>query len=149
MPAVPTDNSLVALQRVMREVAVYPPQAYEFVRQGLSFSVCQKYPGAGEGVLATASDSPPVEKIPARHVSGPELCHGLKLLAQQRWGRLARCVLARWNITCTYDFGRIIYALIDGGLLRKNEGDCIEDFRNVYDFARVFELDYQLTCEGL
>ena len=51
---------------------------------------------------------------------------------------LARTVLARWNIRRTYDFGRIVFAMVDNGLMQKTEEDSIEDFRDVFDFKHAF-----------
>lgn len=91
--------------------------------------------------LATAVTEVHGQNEPAegqRHVSGQQLCHGLKTLAIQRWGHMAKVVLNRWNIRATIDFGRIVYLMIDNGFMRKNDQDSLEDFRNVYDFEQAF-----------
>jgi uncharacterized repeat protein (TIGR04138 family) len=44
----------------------------------------------------------------------------------------------------TFDFGRIVYALIDGGLMSRTKDDNIDDFRNVYDFRATFDREYQI-----
>ena len=62
---------------------------------------------------------------------------------------LARTVLRRWNITSTLDFGRMVFAMVDGGLMQKTEEDSVEDFRNVYDFRNAFESDYHIPCPAL
>ena len=36
------------------------------------------------------------------------------------------------------DFGKVVFALIDIGILRKTEDDCIEDFVGVYEFDEAF-----------
>jgi len=112
---------------IVRQIAVYPEDAYEFVQLGLQFTV-QRIAG-------------PAEKSEPRHVSGQELSHGLRDFAWQRWGLLAKTVLQRWNITSSMDFGKIVYALIEGGVLSKNPEDRIEDFRAVFDF-RTLESEY-------
>ena len=38
----------------------------------------------------------------------------------------------------TLDFGKIVYTLIDNELMQKNEGDSLDDFRDVFDFAQAF-----------
>lgn len=110
---------------------MFPPSAIIFIHEGLQFTVHQVY--------GDKTDSP-VD----RHVSGQQLSIGLRDLALARWGRLAMTVLARWNIHCTYDFGRVVYQLIDGGQLSKMPEDSIEDFNNVFDFQAAFETDYCL-----
>src|SRR5262249_8485712 len=88
----------------------------------------------------------PLEKASgtSHHITGQQLCEGLRQYALVRWGLLARTVLRRWNITCTLDFGRIVFALVEGARLQKTEQDSMEDFRNVYDFRDAFEGDYRI-----
>jgi uncharacterized repeat protein (TIGR04138 family) len=52
--------------------------------------------------------------------------------------RLARTVLRRWQITRCEDFGEIVFAMVDAGLMHKNEDDSIRDFVDVFDFADAF-----------
>jgi uncharacterized repeat protein (TIGR04138 family) len=78
------------------------------------------------------------------HISGQELCYGLRDLAIERWGLLAPVVLAAWGIRSTRDFGRMVFALVDNHLLQKQPDDCIEDFDDVYDFRAAFEGTYRI-----
>jgi len=119
------------LQRLIDEVAVYPLAAYQFVQEGLGHTVKKVH---GSQVQPDAS----------RHVSGRQLCEGLRELALTRWGLLSRTVLRRWNITSTLDFGRIVFALIKGGHMQRTEEDSLEDFRNVFDFRNAFESEYRI-----
>jgi len=114
------------LQQVGQEVALYPMEAYEFIQQGLSYTVHKLH---GE-----VKD----EKV-SRHVSGQQLCDGLREFALMNWGLLARTVLSRWNVRRTVDFGRIVFALVDNGYMQKTEDDTLEDFRDVFDFKSAFE----------
>jgi uncharacterized repeat protein (TIGR04138 family) len=77
-----------------------------------------------------------------RHISGTELCNGLRSLAVARFGPMAKEVLNFWGVRSTEDFGNIVFNLVDAGLLLKTEHDRIEDFIGVYDFGEVFERDY-------
>ena len=110
----------------------YPPEAYEFIQQGLSYTV-QKVHGPGKMPKAS------------RHVSGQQLCDGLRELALNQWGMLARTVLGRWNITHTVDFGKIVFSMIEVGQMQKTDHDSLDDFRNVYDFRAAFETGYQIA----
>ena len=130
MPAKPPVKTL---DDVVRTVGVYPAEAFLFVRQGLDHTV-QKIHGD-----VTRPD-------PRHHIGGRELCLGLRDLALDQWGLLARTVLSRWGITRTLDFGQIVFAMIEFDLLQKTDRDSIEDFRNVYDFRAAFETDYRITC---
>jgi len=77
-----------------------------------------------------------------RHISGQELARGVKELALDRYGPMARTVLEYWGIQCTQDLGEIVFAMVECGILIKREEDREEDFRDLYDFEEVFERDY-------
>lgn len=84
-----------------------------------------------------------MERLPQRrHITGRELAEGVREVALDRFGLLARTVLEHWGIRATEDVGEIVFALVEGGVLVKQEGDRIEDFREVYDFREVFEDAY-------
>ena len=122
--------------QVVEDVGLYPPEAFAFIQKGLNHTVQQCH---GKQKDPRAS----------RHVTGQNLCDGLREVALAEWGRMARTVLRRWNITSTLDFGRIVFAMVDAGLMQKTEDDTIEDFRNVYDFRSAFEVEYQIPCGAL
>ncbi len=79
-----------------------------------------------------------------RHVTGQELCWAVRDAALERWGLMARGVLARWEITRTEDIGTIVFALVDNHWLSKQPTDTIDDFRNVFPFAEAFDKQYQI-----
>lgn len=114
----------------MREVAgPFPREAFQFVRDGLAHAVELVH---GEGQLGDVSDE-------SKHVSGQQLCIGLRDYAIDRYGRMARTVLNHWGLRATEDFGRIVFAMVEVGLMRKTEEDTLEDFRAVYDFDDAFD----------
>ncbi len=77
-----------------------------------------------------------------RHISGRELAEGVRGLALERFGPMARTVLQHWGIHTTEDLGDIVFALVDCGVLIRQDGDSPEDFRDVFDFEQAFEQDY-------
>jgi len=77
-----------------------------------------------------------------RHISGRELTEGVRLLALERFGPLARTVLEHWGIRQTEDVGDIVFSLVDSGILMKQEEDSPEDFRAIFDFEEAFERNY-------
>lgn len=109
----------------------FPPEAFQFVREGLAHTVQMVH---GQDAVTRAPD-----EDESRHVSGQQLCLGLKDYAVQQYGLLARTVLSRWGVSRTEDFGRIVFAMIDAGLMRRTEDDSLEDFQQVYDFDEAFE----------
>ena len=74
----------------------------------------------------------------SRHITGQQLCIGLREYAIQRYGMLAPVVLRHWNVLRTEDFGRIVYRLIDVGLMSRTPDDSLSDFIGVYEFDEVF-----------
>jgi uncharacterized repeat protein (TIGR04138 family) len=117
---------------VREKAGPYPPEAYLFVREGLAHTVELIH---GEHAGAEGEATQPTQ---AQHVNGQQLCMGLRDFAIRRYGQLARTVLGRWGIRRTDDFGKIVFAMIDLGLMRKSDEDSLDDFREVYDFDEAF-----------
>ena len=107
----------------------YPRQAFDFVREGLTHTVERVH--AGNEPLGEHG----------RHVSGQQLCMGLRDYAIVKYGMLAPTVLQHWNVLRTDDFGRIVFAMIDAGSMSKTQQDSLDDFRGVYDFAEAFSTE--------
>ncbi len=77
-----------------------------------------------------------------RHVSGPELAIACRNHARAQYGLMAQPVLETWGIRRTEDLGRIVFTLVDVGLLVTRPGDREEDFRGVFDFTHAFVTSY-------
>lgn len=122
----------IELKAILDDAGGYAIEAYRFLSDGLAHTVSKVH---GEEAMSTATDDPGDESL---HVSGQELCLGLRDYAIRRYGLLARTVLRRWNINSTDDFGRIVFALVEAGLMRKTDRDHFEDFQGVYDFDEEF-----------
>lgn len=100
----------------------YHAQAYAFVLAALEF--CQ------------------VRRPTRGHITGDELAWACRDFAREQYGLTALTVLRHWGVETTHDFGRIVYRLIDAGLLIGQPEDRIEDFANVYDFSDAFQRQY-------
>jgi len=103
----------------------YPPDAYSFLLWALDDTI---------------------RKLPkSRHVSGQELTDGIRKYALDQFGPMARTVFDHWRIRSTLDFGRMVFDLIDLGILRKTETDTLDDFKDRYDFEEAFngKCDFQ------
>ncbi len=107
----------------------YPLDAFDFVREGLNYTARRVHE---DHEHHTEMD---------RHVDGQQLCIGLREYAIDCFGLLAPEVLGHWHIHRTDDFGRIVFAMIDAGLMSKTTDDTMEDFRSVYDFAEAFSMN--------
>jgi uncharacterized repeat protein (TIGR04138 family) len=107
------------LERITQADPRYKLEAYLFVMNALEYTLA---------------------KLGRRgHVGGRELLEGVKDLARERFGPTARMVFEHWGVAKTDDVGEIVFNLVEAKVLGKTEQDSREDFRDVYDFAEVFE----------
>ncbi len=113
---------LSKVEAVARAQGRYSVQAYLFVFEALEFTLNR----VGQ----------------RRHITGQELLSGLREFALNNFGRLGRAVFNQWGITETRDFGRIVFALVEAGLMSKTATDSLDDFADGFDFAQVFEDKY-------
>jgi uncharacterized repeat protein (TIGR04138 family) len=77
-----------------------------------------------------------------RHITGRELVEGVRDLALERFGPMARTVVEHWGIQQTEDIGELVFALVECNVLIKQDEDTRADFVNVFDFDEAFELHY-------
>lgn len=140
---------LVELSRKSR----FPLEAFVFVNEGLAYTVqhvhgkveSHKHLGQVGSAVQFITEEPTES---SRHISGRELCAGLRAYAISQYGLLARAVLRSWGIHRCEDFGRIVFEMVDGGLMHKTDRDTIHDFENVFDFREAFgPASVQLTVE--
>ena len=129
-------------QEIQRAAGPYPLEAFAFVREGLGYTVGKVHDP--EGSLANAALAGAEAEID-QHVSGQELCMGLRDFAIQQYGMLAGTVLRHWHVNRTDDFGRIVFAMIEHGMMSKSDRDSLEDFRSVFDFEEEFAPDRVLS----
>ncbi len=119
-----------SIEEILLANGYYPPEAFAFVQRGLAATV-----------QALGRHERPEGE---RHVTGQELCLGLRELALKEWGHLARTVLAHLNIRRTDDFGKIVFYLIENALMQKRPEDSPNHFHNVFDFAEGLDLGYRI-----
>lgn len=110
------------VRKVAAEVGRYDLQAYLFVFQGLDHTIRR------------------VGK--RRHVTGQELLEGIKDLAIANFGAMGKTVFNQWGVKDSTDFGRIVFALVEAGLMSKTETDDLSDFAKGFDFDTTFEAEY-------
>lgn len=130
------------LLKLLHEDRRYKLEAYQFVRMGLTYA--QDVLELGQEAEGQVADD--TGRVP-RHVSGRDLCLGLRQLAHEQYGRMARLVLASWGIRSTGDFGEIVYNLIKIGEMSKSDDDRRADFDDVYDFQRALVEEFAITKE--
>jgi len=115
------------IEAICRRTTRYRPEAYRFIYEALDFTVRR----AGE----------------RRHVTGRELCDGIRRFALERFGMLAPEVFREWGVSRTDDFGEIVFALVENGLLGRTEQDSRTDFHNVFDFEQAFIDDFRIDAQ--
>lgn len=108
----------------------YAPDAFQFLFESLEHAVR----------LAGRSDA----EGPERHVTGQELLEGMRVHAIELFGPLAAQVWRSWGVRETLDWGRIVFLLVDNGMLNRQDDDTIEDFRDGFDFDEVFVDGYTI-----
>ncbi len=115
----------------------YPPVAFVFVQRGLDFTVRRVH-----------GDPEETDPETSRHITGPQLCVGIRDFAIEEYGLMARTVLKQWGIVNCEDFGRIVFALVDAGMMHKTDEDRIDDFVNVFDFKDAFTTELTIAENG-
>lgn len=119
-------EALHSIEQIVEQDPRYKPEAYAFLFAALSYT--------------QAKFTKP------RHVTGGELLEGIRELALERYGKMAKTVFEHWGVSKTDDFGEIVFNLVDAGLLGKTEEDKKEDFKDVYSFEDAFEKGYRFEA---
>lgn len=117
----------------------YHSDAYDFVFDALRYT--QKAARRLSPAHETDGDAD------ESHVTGQELLSGIRELALEQFGLMARTVFASWGITSTEDFGRIVFELVDEGRMRKTDRDQLSDFYEVFDFEQALVRAYRPRTE--
>ena len=123
-----TENNFKELLK--RYKGAYGIEAYNFAYESLDYTI--KHLRKGKK---------------SQHVTTRELAEGCRLYAINQYGLLAKQVLNHWNIKTTRDIGEIVFQLMEFDLLGKAIDDKKENFNNLYDFNKAFNL--KLECEYL
>ncbi len=78
------------------------------------------------------------------HITAEELLEAIRQLMTKRYGQMAKAVLNSWGIFSTDDIGKVVFNLVNAGLMLEEEVDPIEKFHSVYDFETAFVEDYNI-----
>ena len=119
--------------QLLESTGPYPLEAFNFVREGLSYTMHRVHEHVEE-----LQDH-------ERHVNGQQLCLGLRDFAIEQYGLMAPTVLRHWSVQRTDDFGRIVFAMIEAGLMSSSTDDTLDDFRAIFDFGEAFSEDALLS----
>jgi uncharacterized repeat protein (TIGR04138 family) len=123
----------ITIEQVAQRDGRYSPQAYYFVFEALRHTqqMLGKNPGSPNEI--------------ERHVTGQQLLEGIRQLAIQEFGYMARVVLEQWGVRQASDFGEIVFILVSNGLMGKTDDDSLDDFRGGYDFRKAFDEQFKFV----
>ena len=111
------------LELILAKDPRYQRDAYAFVREALDHT--QK------AILKE-------NRGQARHVTGQELLGGIRDYALEQYGPMTTTLFDEWGIHNCQDFGEIVFAMVETGLLAKTDRDSRADFGGGYDFDEAF-----------
>jgi uncharacterized repeat protein (TIGR04138 family) len=79
-----------------------------------------------------------------KHMSSADIMEEFKERALDQYGPLTYTVLAEWGLKRTEDLGEMMFNLVEGRRVRKDENDTPESFSGGYDFNEVFKGPYAI-----
>ncbi len=124
------------LEELVERDPRYAYEAYEFVYAALEHT--ERLFESNKSKLAEDAE---------QHFSGQQLLEGIRLLALQEFGMMARTVFRMWGIQKTDDFGEIVFNLIEANLMSKTERDERADFHEVYDLDEALVEQFTFDFE--
>jgi uncharacterized repeat protein (TIGR04138 family) len=116
-----------AVQDAVQVDTRYAADAYQFLRDALDHTIKTLQKGSSAAVS---------------HVTGPELCQGLRDYALQQFGPMVPTIFEAWGLRNTRDIGEMVFNLIRTGAFSRSDSDRVEDFENIYSFFEAFEKPY-------
>ena len=119
------------LEPVLAKDPRYTADAYELLFESVEFSRKRlaKQRGAKVG-----------------HITISELLYGIRDLALEHYGLMAKTVLNQFGVFSTSDIGEIFFNLVESGDLERTDQDSREEFDNVFDFDDAFCKNYRISA---
>ena len=78
-----------------------------------------------------------------RHMTGGDILEEFKERALDQYGPMTYTVLTEWGLACTEDIGEMMFNLVDGHRVQRDDDDTPEAFVGGYDFKEAFLNPYQ------
>ncbi len=120
-----------AVDTIMLRHPEYAPDAYDFMRQALDFTI-EHQPAERKGT----------------HLDAMELYLGACSYALEQYGTMAREVLSFWGVNCSSDVGNVVYNLIEVGVFGKQDGDSREQFDCLPDMEHLLMEPFLVESSG-
>jgi len=113
-----------AVEEIVAENPKYATEAYYFVSAALR----RAFENSG-------ADS----KSGSKHVSGGDLLEATRDFALEEFGPMAGAVMENWGLEEALDIGKIVFGMVEKGVLSASKNDSLDDFRQ--GFNLIDELD--------
>lgn len=120
-----------AVEAIMRCHPEYAPDAYEFMRLALDYTVERQTPDKK-----------------GKHLDARELYLGTCAYALEQYGTMAREVLGYWGVNSASDIGNLVYNLIEVGVFGKQEGDTREQFDHLPDMEQILWAPFVVSLDA-
>ena len=124
-------------ESTLRKLAVdghYSPEAFRFMFEALEHAL-----------VASGKEK---AKGPERHISGQQLLKGMREYARQLFGPLAAQTWRAWGIHRSLDWGKIVFMLVEAGMLNRQDSDSLDDFDEDFDYEEYFVKSYRPGVTG-
>ncbi len=122
-----------AITRIMTEETRFDREAYFFLKEALDYTT-QEISSKGRGN--------------SKHVTAAQLLGGFRDLALREFGPMAATLFDEWGIHRCADIGDMVFLMIREGVFGKQDNDRREDFKELYDFEKVFVTPYLPQRDG-
>ena len=106
----------LAIRAIREREPAYPERAFYFLQSAFGFTLKRAQEEGRTG-----------------HVDARDALVGFRDFALQEFGPMAWPVLREWNVRSTADVGRLVFLLIEEGVLGKSDTDHENDFKGVFD----------------
>ncbi len=113
-----------AVEKIVAHDQRYRLDAYLFLREVMDFAVKRQKKQR--------------KQLQPMHVSTAELLEAFRLFALKEFGPMSLTLLQYWGIQNSADIGKIIFNLIEAGVVGKTEDDTLAAFSNGFDFQEAF-----------
>jgi uncharacterized repeat protein (TIGR04138 family) len=127
----------MAMDETLRKLAGkgdYSPEAFLFMFEALEHAL----------VISGKEKA----KGSERHISGQQLLEGMREYARRLFGPLAAQTWRSWGIHTSLDWGRIVFMLVEAGLLNRQDSDSLDDFDETFDYEEYFVKNYRPDITG-
>ena len=118
-----SDPYLKAIQKIVEEDPRFHKDVYFFMQDAVAYTL----------ELLNKQN-----KHQHKHITGQQLCEGIRKYFLDKFGPMAIDVLKEWRITQTRDFGIIVFNMAKYNVLSTRKEDSMDDFENIYDFHQEF-----------